>query len=79
MAISSNFIVHVPHTRTVKETLLENKQLLLFGSAILVGLSLGMPIGAFIYNQITNAAFASCPQLQETHSSWLWETTTLTK
>lgn len=72
-------IVQIPFSKTLKETLLENKKNLLFGSAILVvGLSIGMPIGAFIYDRITNAALASCPFPQESSSSLPWEATTLT-
>ncbi|PWU15099.1 MAG: hypothetical protein C5B45_03175 [Chlamydiae bacterium] len=59
---TSTITVPMQHKTSLIETLLENKKPLFIGSAVLViGLGIGIPIGAFIYDRITNAALASCP------------------
>jgi len=73
---SHTVTISIPHKPSLTASFLENKKTLLIGSAIFViGLSIGIPIGAFIYDKITNAGLASCPWQQG--SSSFWQETTL--
>ena len=61
--------IPIPYKPPLITPLLENKKPLLIGAATLViGLSIGMPIGGFIYDRITNAGLASCACSEETFS-----------
>jgi len=60
----SNYItVSLPNTVSLKKAILENKTITIITGVglIALGLSIGMPLGALIYNEITSARLASCP------------------
>ncbi|KAG6558740.1 hypothetical protein RHABOEDO_001730 [Candidatus Rhabdochlamydia oedothoracis] len=63
--------ISIPYKPSLITSILENKKPLLITAATLViGLSMGMPIGGFIYDRITNAGLTSCACPKEPLSSW---------
>ncbi|MEK7340161.1 MAG: hypothetical protein WBD50_05565 [Candidatus Rhabdochlamydia sp.] len=62
-SIDSNYItVSLPNKTSLKNAFLDNKTICIITGLALIalGISIGAPIGALIYNEMTGARFASC-------------------